>query len=1199
MITEPNSFESGAWISDLRNHADAKTSIVHYKRITNIIKQIIYLFATAFFFLGLFLPWKRSRTIADKAVRTVLTTHLLTYSTEVASHIGTTMIKLRTISVFLENLNDDPKLVRCSDTLMTQLVKFVTSISLNVVPTPFRFFATQLLPLKERRFCQFEFDPSNPENFQLYYIFELDNDTIQLRTFNNSFNFDNWDPFHQGSLESADASQFFNFSTVTLFKDLTGWSYFYCRFGNQNYLRTPQMSVFSSSKNSNDELISLSGISLFTKEIANMIEKVPCEVMNSSSFSSDTTKPDENQNAFVKYALLIADSNTVIVEKDIGVVEPLEIIDFLPTFPKLDQLNSPFWAELSKVVFQHKVNEVFEFNFDKVLYLVVKTNVSSKLRESNNKKESISNGIINRFINATIKGNESHVFIACFPVDPSVQSVYYPMSVLFVLGISILGFTFLVSTFLIKRENLWRIRKIALQTPKFTQSMNDEHSKIHHGSNNDNMDDDNNSTSHYGYIPNSVMNIRDFQLEYPDDATLNKALDVAVENLTLRDDQKYVVTKKETCDFCKYFVPEKVDFQKDQFLIPNKKSGKLSRRFSSVSYRKSNMAATESEDLSENDDSDNDADFNSNINLNANIEKETDESLYKIWKNMSLPFIQVMSKKKKDDEDILNSTYHMRKGKGNKNKFIWEKFQIDNFLLEPSRMLIRYMMTLLSDCQLFFPPFDPMCVANLLIVLEKGIRNPIHAAHELFSVNQIIYGPFNYWLTNKLDILVLFFAVYFSHFDYRLYIISNNQQKDQNNGFEEGNQVNNMSDEDSNSKSGSIPVLNENDIKLTIEGFKAFDDDFSKIEENLKEIKTLLFQIFPIRKFTTKIEAENIPKRNESSFMDSINSSNSDIPDSQSMPNLNQNSNTNNNFPDTNGKEKTQQKKLSSTPPSFQNFKKFSINKRSYSNIGSKDALPNTLIGATTESETENTESQTTDTMTSLSFSINAIDSELNSDSMNSRSSYLKRKSELAKRKKKKNRTPFWYFWKTLKQVMLKICIKNESFDLLGQMRVRIQSPYIDIHNDYGDKLLFMESVLKLCEFCEYWSPVEVMEKALEIHDSTMFNKDEISDIFFLSSFHLEFCKKVVLPWVKILAIFKPQAFEDVINNSSNVIEYWTKKKETAQNSAEETERETNSNNDNNNIIPEDQIKKEQQYENNGLQNDTSDDNEYNYYDND
>lgn len=1193
MTSEPNSFDSGAWISDLRNHADAKSSIVHYKRMTKIIRQIIYLFGTIFLFIGLFLPFKKSRNVANDAIRTVLTTHLLTYSTEVSTYIGTTMNKYRTISIFLENLNDNPELIRCSDKLMPQLVKFVKSVAKNIQPIPYKFFSSQLQPTEEQRVCQFEFDPLNSSNYKLYYLFELDGNTIQMRSYDDSIDYETWDPFNQGTFLWNISTSILNFSLFSIIGTETSWFYIQSEVGNDSYNSLPQMTVFSPSSNSKGELTSVSGISFFTKDIYEMIEKIPCVIINSSE-SSANSKFVDNQNAFVKYALLSSKNNKVIIEKDIGAVEPLVINDVSPQYPTLSQLNSSFWSELSEVIFNYKENEVFEFKFDKVLYLVVHTGVSSFKSLTNSEPENINKtntpGIINKIIHSIEPGNETHTFIACFPIDPSIQTIYYPISMVFVFGFCVFFITFFVSLLLINREKVWRIRKIALQKPKFKSGSNNEYFSFHQAPNSEIVENNNNNICPYlGYIPHSVVKIRNFQLEYPDDPTLNKALDGAVENLTLREDQKFTLMKKNSCEFCKYFLPEKMDFQKETISITAKKSGRLSRKMTSMSHRKSSNV--ESEDLINSDESDNDDHdyYSPKLNLNVNVEDETDEYLYKIWKTKSFPKIQVLSKKINDDENI----HHVHRSKMNKNKFIWVDFQIDQFLSEPHRMLMRYMMTLLSDCQLLFPPFDPMCVANFLISIEKGIINPVHAAHQLFSVHQVIYGPFNYWITNKLDILVLFFAVYFSHFDYKQYVISKSQDN-----IQKREQESNKNDEDSTNFSDSkaksdFNFLNENSIEITMEGFQVFNDDFSKVEENLKELKRMMLQIFPIRSSLKKAEYESTSQRNDSGLLDLLNSYNSDIPDSQSVSSSNQNINMNDNLSEKNksqAKSKGTQNKRMSNSSAFQNLK--NTNKRSYSNITAQDANPESLMAAAAESETENTETQTTETMTSLSFSMNGYEDDTNFEK--SRANGVKNKTELTKKKRKKNKDNFWYFWKTLKKIMFKTCIKNKLFDLLGAICVRIQSPYLDIHNDYGDKLYFMISVLKLCEMSAYWSPIEIMEKAIEIENHILFTNEEISDKYFISSFHLEYCQKIVMPWVKMLSLFKQQAFDDVIKNLLAVIDYWAMKKENAIDFV--TEENTNLNNNDNDIKL---IDDEENYLNGNDKTNSSDDNEYNFCDND
>ena len=81
-----------------------------------------------------------------------------------------------------------------------------------------------------------------------------------------------------------------------------------------------------------------------------------------------------------------------------------------------------------------------------------------------------------------------------------------------------------------------------------------------------------------------------------------------------------------------------------------------------------------------------------------------------------------------------------------------------------------------------------------------------------------------------------------------------------------------------------------------------------------------------------------------------------------------------------------------------------------------------------------------------------------------------------------------------------------------------------------------------------------------------------------------------------MLALFKPQAFDDAIKNSLDAVEYWTRKKEEALNS--EPEKDNNLNNDNDEKKIGDETEKDIPFDNDKI-NSSSDDNEYNYYDND
>lgn len=110
------------------------------------------------------------------------------------------------------------------------------------------------------------------------------------------------------------------------------------------------------------------------------------------------------------------------------------------------------------------------------------------------------------------------------------------------------------------------------------------------------------------------------------------------------------------------------------------------------------------------------------------------------------------------------------------------------------------------------------------------------------------------------------------------------------------------------------------------------------------------------------------------------------------------------------------------------------------------------------------------------------------------------------------------------------------EFDLLGEARVRIQSPNFSVQDDIADRRMFMKWLLKLCGYCAYMSKKEDMKKELSELNLNM-SESELNDDVFVCTFHAEMASKVVWPWLSIFTNFNP--LEDLVANLENTIKYW------------------------------------------------------------
>jgi hypothetical protein len=80
------------------------------------------------------------------------------------------------------------------------------------------------------------------------------------------------------------------------------------------------------------------------------------------------------------------------------------------------------------------------------------------------------------------------------------------------------------------------------------------------------------------------------------------------------------------------------------------------------------------------------------------------------------------------------------------------------------------------------------------------------------------------------------------------------------------------------------------------------------------------------------------------------------------------------------------------------------------------------------------------------------------------------------------------------------------QFELLGEARVRFQSPEFSIVGDFADRMLFTKAILRLSAWFDYWDADEVTvpERPLDLR------------------LRIEVAEKVVSPWIQLFAPFQP-----------------------------------------------------------------------------
>lgn len=1088
--------------------ADDKESIIKYKRITHLILSIIYFVAFLFLLLSLFGPYCRSRYNAKKSVKTVLRTQVRSYGFNLATSVSSVMNKFGVILTFLKNM-DKNNYIKCSDASIYQLVKYIRTVAQNNIPLPYAIFDTTVFPNSDRRYCQFVFEDNDPTTFSLSYLFESGSNSIRdVYNHQTDFQDPNWRD-QRISTTTYPLSQF-NFSMIHYYDTNIRWMNFPSYTGNESHKFYEQISVVSANENSDGVFSSLMGITFFTEQFLKILQHTACPIKSAyQTVFSEKNSTLYQANISTKYAFLQADTNAVIIEDKIGVVPQLyQTKKMIPVYPKLDQLNSSFWVTLSPILYSHKLNEIFEFNYNGFDFIVTAIGVNP----FNVGFNALSETSFAPDFHSLPQYNVTHYFVVCAPIDPSIEEIYRNISLSFVIGIVLILALIILLLFLLKKEKKWKAKKLKKQTlfTKKTEinllspNTTKEEPEIDKVGEFVSFDD--------GLINHSIQKVRDLQLLYPEDAILNRTLDLVVDNLTTRENGKYVL-KHPKCEFCKYLTPKEVQFQDEK-----KKS--VSHHSKGKTRQKTQDDENES-DESMDDDEGEEADdcyrYNK-ANLNVNYYSKDIQPSYMVWHKLTYPSLKFnFAARRNSIRDRPQSTSFFFEGftnETNRKKYDinWERFSLDPFIPDPNRMVVRYMMTILSDTDVIIPPFDPMYLLRLLLIAGNGIQNKIHIAHTLFAAHQLVFGPLSYWLNNKLDILVLAFAIYFLHFDAKLYHRNINSNQNLN---------------------------NENDGQMTLHESEVFSDDLTRIEGNISELKKLIFTIIPYKNGVRNPLIDTNTYDEASLGLDStINSSMTEI-DDYSPTETSMSSFLPPPIPSPKGKGPRM------VPPSQQPISKQTGEYTSIDTSGPPSVKINKARSKDTiELETDTETVETTETVTSLALTKDPMDSasmsrtRRSSLSLTDRNDFLfQKKQREINRKKKKKKTPFWYFWRTLKRVLYIVMDNQQSLEFVGQMRSRIQSPNFDVQDDYEDKVLFIASLIKLCDYAPYWSPQSLMKKSLDINNQFIFTPEELANPEFVPAYHLEFAQKIVMPWIQVFSTFK--SFGDVVENATRVIDHF------------------------------------------------------------
>ena len=128
------------------------------------------------------------------------------------------------------------------------------------------------------------------------------------------------------------------------------------------------------------------------------------------------------------------------------------------------------------------------------------------------------------------------------------------------------------------------------------------------------------------------------------------------------------------------------------------------------------------------------------------------------------------------------------------------------------------------------------------------------------------------------------------------------------------------------------------------------------------------------------------------------------------------------------------------------------------------------------------------------------------------------------------------HFKSLVRELSFSLSDKME-FELLGEARVRVQSPRFSVQDDVDDRYLFMKCILKLCSYSAYLSKKEEMIKEIVASNIHIMTENELRDDVFVCAFHVEMASKIVRSWLSVFTNFNP--LEDMVGNLEHTIKYW------------------------------------------------------------
>jgi hypothetical protein len=401
--------------------------------------------------------------------------------------IENVLTQYEAVSEFLASISSNPAVVSCSPETILPFLKYCQSASACLQRSPSRLSLADFHN-DSLRYCQIDLKENDTDYFTVFYLWSENNRMIG-RFYNQTTDFENWDYQHTGVFMMNNS---YNPTTLPWLSSSNGTFW------------THQMEVSGSA------LIDEAELGAFTP----IVEDGKLVGMSGISIAFDTIREvvvKARANAAIRYVVTRADQG-VILEESLGVVRPVRVVDGLPVYPGLDELNNSKWSAVKAVLDNVSEGSVVEILMGDESYLTAWKAVVPRKR------------------------HETHSVFVLLSFDDKITGCYKTITLVICgeICVGMLG-------------GFGVIRLLILNNATRVSKLNKQRQRAALGAIKPAVGD--------GVLSKAVRSIRQVQIEYADDIAVNHELDNVVQNLTVNRMHNFVVTRDTDCEFCSFLTP--------------------------------------------------------------------------------------------------------------------------------------------------------------------------------------------------------------------------------------------------------------------------------------------------------------------------------------------------------------------------------------------------------------------------------------------------------------------------------------------------------------------------------------------------------------------------------------------------------------------------------------------------------------------